>query len=153
VTPEALLFLDKARQSLAIADYVVEEWPAEAGRAAYLAAFHAAQALIAEKTGRAVKTHKGVNVSFQRLTMGDNRIDRDLRGFLSRGYDLKVSADYGTGPDGMVSEAAAHEAMATAKRFVIGCEAAILATDRGTEPPYNVRSQRSANAKRPRFTA
>jgi hypothetical protein len=72
VTPEAGLFLDKARQSLAIADYMVGEWPAEAGRSAYLAAFHAAQALIAERTGRAaVKTHKGVNASFQRLTMGD----------------------------------------------------------------------------------
>ncbi len=60
MTPEAALFLDKARQSLAIADYMVEEWPAEAGRSAYLAAFHAAQGLIAERTGRAAKTHKGV---------------------------------------------------------------------------------------------
>jgi hypothetical protein len=81
---------------------MVGEWPAEAGRSAYLAAFHAAQALVAERTDRAVKTHKGVNASFQRLTMGDTRIDCDLPGFLSRGYDLKVSADYGTGPDAIV---------------------------------------------------
>jgi uncharacterized protein (UPF0332 family) len=64
VTPEAGLFLDKARQSLAIADYMVNEWPPEAGRSAYPAAFHGAQALIAERTGPAVKTHKGVNASF-----------------------------------------------------------------------------------------
>ena len=134
MTPEAGLFLDKARQSLAVADYLVEQWPAEAGRSAYLAAFHAAQALIAERTGRAVKTHKGVNASFHRLTLGDHRIDRDLRGFLSQGYDLKVSADYGTGPDGTVSDSAAREAIATAKRFVIGCEAAILAPDGGSAP-------------------
>jgi uncharacterized protein (UPF0332 family) len=125
VTPEAGLFLDKARQSLAIADYMVDEWPAEAGRSAYLAAFHAAQALIAEMTGRAVKTHKGVNASFQRLAMGDSRIDRELRSFLSRGYDLKVSADYGTGPDALVSNAAAREAMTTARRFVSVCETVI----------------------------
>jgi uncharacterized protein (UPF0332 family) len=62
LTPEAVLFLDKPRQSLAIADYMVDEWPAEAGRSAYLAAFHAAQALIAEKTGRAVKTHCSYSV-------------------------------------------------------------------------------------------
>jgi uncharacterized protein (UPF0332 family) len=82
-----------------------------------------------------VKTHKGVNASFQRLTMGDNRVDRDLSGFLSQGYDFKVSADYGTGPDGVVSEAAAREAMVMAKRFVVYCEAAILAPDGGSEPP------------------
>jgi uncharacterized protein (UPF0332 family) len=134
VTPEAGLFLDKARQALAIADYMVGEWPAEAGRSAYLAAFHAAQALIAERTGRAVKTHKGVNASFQRLTMGDNRVDLDLRSFLSRGYDLKVSADYGTGPDAVVSEGAAREAMAMAKRFVGYCEVAMLMPDGGSEP-------------------
>ena len=133
MTPEAGLFLDKARQSLAIADYMVDEWPAEAGRSAYLAAFHAAQALIAEATGRAVKTHKGVNASFQRLAMGDSRIDRELRSFLSRGYDLKVSADYGTGPDGLVSDAAAREAMATAKRFVSACEAVIRNPVGGSE--------------------
>jgi uncharacterized protein (UPF0332 family) len=135
VTPEAGLFLDKARQSLAIADYMVDEWPAEAGRSACLAAFHAAQALIAETTGRAVKTHKGVNASFQRLAMGDSRIDRDLRSFPSRGYDLKVSADYGTGLDALVSDAAAREAMATAKRFVSVCETVIRTPEASPEKP------------------
>ena len=66
--------------------------------------------------------------------MGDNRVDLDLRGFLSRGYDLKVSADYGTGPDAVVSQGAAREAMAMAKRFVVYCEAAMLTPDGGSEP-------------------
>jgi uncharacterized protein (UPF0332 family) len=103
--------------------------PAESGRSAYLAAFHAARALIAERTGRALKTHKRVNASLQRLTIGDEGIDQAPRGFLSRGYDLKVSADYGTGADAMVSEAAAREAMMTAKRTVVCCEAAMTAPD------------------------
>jgi hypothetical protein len=61
--------------------------------------------------------------------MGDSRIGRDLRSFLRRGYDLKVSADYGTGPDALVSDVAAREAMATAKLFVSVCEAALLLPD------------------------
>jgi uncharacterized protein (UPF0332 family) len=129
LTPEAALFFDKARQSLAIADYVVDEWPAEAGRSSYLAGFHAAQALIAERTGRAIKTHKGVNASFQRIAMGDDRIDRELRRVLSRGYDLKVTADYATGPDALVSDAAAREAIPAAQRFVRVCEALIQTPD------------------------
>ena len=135
MTPEAGLFLDKARQMPAIADYMAGEWPAEAGRSAYLAAFHAAQALIAERTGRAVKTHKGVNASFQRLVAGDNRIDRELRGFLSRGYDLKVSADYGTGSDALVPMAAAHEAIVAARQFVACCDAMLSTSQDGAEAP------------------
>ena len=45
-----------------------------AGRAAYLAGFHAAQALISERTGRVVKTHGGVNAEFHRLIRGEARI-------------------------------------------------------------------------------
>ncbi len=33
----------------------------EAGRAAYLAEFHAAEALISERTGKLARTHDGVN--------------------------------------------------------------------------------------------
>jgi uncharacterized protein (UPF0332 family) len=44
-----------------------------AGRSAYLAGFHAAQALISEKTGRAVKTHRGVRAELHRLTKDDPR--------------------------------------------------------------------------------
>jgi uncharacterized protein (UPF0332 family) len=55
----------------------------DAGRAAYLAAFHAAEALIFERTGKVPKTHKGVNIEFLRLTKDDPRFPPDQRGFLS----------------------------------------------------------------------
>lgn len=45
--PEAALFLDKAAVCLAKADDMLARWPDEAGRAAYLAGLHAAQAFIA----------------------------------------------------------------------------------------------------------
>jgi uncharacterized protein (UPF0332 family) len=63
------------------------------GRSAYLAGFHAAQALISEKTGRAVKTHRGVNGELQRPTRDDPRLDTELRAFLGRAYNLKAIAD------------------------------------------------------------
>jgi uncharacterized protein (UPF0332 family) len=71
----------------------------DAGRNAYLAAFHAAQALIAERTGEDAKTHKGVHAQFARLTRNKPRLDRELRQFLAQAYDLKSIADYGLGPD------------------------------------------------------
>jgi uncharacterized protein (UPF0332 family) len=39
----------------------------EAGRAAYLAGYHAAQALIFERTGREAKTHKGAHTQFNKM--------------------------------------------------------------------------------------
>ena len=66
--PEAQSYLDKARQSLAHARAILEiDLGDEAGRAAYLAALHAAQALIFERTGRVAKTHRGVHGQFLRL--------------------------------------------------------------------------------------
>ena len=70
----------------------------DAGRAAYLAAFHAAQAIVFERSGKVVKTHKGVNIEFLRLTKDDPAFTPDQRGFLSPAYDFKAVADYDTGP-------------------------------------------------------
>ena len=97
---------------------MLARWPDEAGRAAYLAGFHAAQALISERTGRSVKTHAGVNTEFHRLVRGDASIDDELRAFLGRTYQLKAIADYEAGPGAKVSPELATEAIATAKRFV-----------------------------------
>jgi uncharacterized protein (UPF0332 family) len=72
-------------------------------REAYLAAFHAAQALIAERSGRHAKTHKGVHVQFAKLTRNEPRIDLELRQFLPKAYDMKSIADYGIEPDASVS--------------------------------------------------
>jgi uncharacterized protein (UPF0332 family) len=90
-----------------------------AGRAAYLAGFHAAQALISERTGRAVKTHKGVHTEFQRLTKDDQGFPSELRAFLSHAYNLKALADYETNPDAEVSVEQATQAIEQARRFTV----------------------------------
>lgn len=55
MTPESAAFLDKAREFLVKAKDMLSRWPDEAGRASYLAAFHAAQAFIFERTGEVLK--------------------------------------------------------------------------------------------------
>ena len=110
----------KAREDLAKARSVFEQlhYPDEAGRLAYLAAFHAAQALIAERTSRTAKTHAGVHSQFHLLTRDEARIEPELRGFLSDAFDLKTISDYGVGPDATVSSEEADAAITAATRFV-----------------------------------
>ncbi|MDQ2776575.1 MAG: HEPN domain-containing protein, partial [Acidobacteriota bacterium] len=76
----------------------------DAARAAYLAAFHAAQALIFERTGKVAKTHRGVQNEFLRLTKDDPSFAPDQRIFLSQAYNFKALADYETGPAELSSE-------------------------------------------------
>jgi uncharacterized protein (UPF0332 family) len=119
VRPETARYLDKARQSLAHARAILAiELGEDAGRAAYLAGFHAAQALIFERTNRAAKTHRGVHGQFLRLVADEARIDIDLRRFLSQGYKLKAIADYETGPDAAVPLEQAAAAVEIADRFI-----------------------------------
>lgn len=99
MTPEAAGHLDKARECLMRARIILAAGIAEdAARAAYLAAFHGAQALIAERTGRVAKTHKGAHVAFARLTKDEPRIDMELRRFLPQSFNMKAVADYELGP-------------------------------------------------------
>jgi uncharacterized protein (UPF0332 family) len=82
VKPEAAAFLNKAREFLAKADdMLADEWPDEAGRAAYLAGLHAAQALIVERTGKVTRRHRGVQTQLVRLTRDEPRFDLELRAF------------------------------------------------------------------------
>jgi uncharacterized protein (UPF0332 family) len=119
LTPEAEYFIVKARGLLDDADVMLTmKLHDAAGRTAYLAGFHAAQALISEKIGRAMKTHKGVNAELHRLTKDDPHLDNELRAFLGRTYQLKAIADYETGPGSHVSLEQATEAIETGKRFV-----------------------------------
>jgi uncharacterized protein (UPF0332 family) len=118
LTPEAERFLDKARECLADAQLYQARSPRIAGREAYLSAFHAAEALIRERTGKVAKTHRGVRGEFARLTRGDVRVDRSLSEFLAQAYELKSIADYGTGRDGVVSVEAAAAAVEAAARFI-----------------------------------
>jgi uncharacterized protein (UPF0332 family) len=89
VKPQSAAFLEKSREFLAKAQDLLDahHWPDEAGRAAYLAGLHAAQALIFESTGKVIKRHKGVQREFGRLAKDDPRLDMDLRRFLGRAYN------------------------------------------------------------------
>jgi len=117
--PEAQAYLDKARQSLVRARAILEiDLGDDAGRAAYLAALHAAQALIFERTGRVAKTHRGAHGQFLRLVAGESRVNAELRRFLSEGYKLKATADYEVGPEAVVPLEEATAAIETAARFV-----------------------------------
>jgi uncharacterized protein (UPF0332 family) len=90
--PEAERYLEKARQALNEARAIAGIELAEAaGRAAYLAAFHAAQALIFERSGKVPKTHRGVHAQFSRLAKNEPRIS-ELPRFLSQAYDFKAVA-------------------------------------------------------------
>lgn len=83
----------------------------DAGRAAYLAGLHAAQAFTFETMGRVFKRHSGVQREFSRLVKADPRVDTGLRTFLSPTYQLKGIADYLTGPGSHVSAETAREAI------------------------------------------
>ena len=83
--PEAAAFLDKARECLAKADGMLDRWPDEAGREAYLAGLHAAQALIVELTGEVMKRHRGVQRELARLTKDKPDFDQELRALPTSG--------------------------------------------------------------------
>lgn len=120
MTPEATEHLDRAREYLTKARNLLDvmHYNDDAGRAAYLAALHAAQALISERTGRLAASHGGVNSQFNLLTRGDPRVDAELRRFLPHAYDLKAVADYEAGPGSVVPLDRVEAAIATATRFV-----------------------------------
>jgi uncharacterized protein (UPF0332 family) len=117
--PETGAYLAKAQQCLKEARIVAANDLAEAaGRAAYLAAYQAAQALIFERTGKAAKSHNGVRSEFARLAREEPRIDRRFVAFLARAYNLKATADYAIGDDVSVSLSEAKLAIESAAEFV-----------------------------------
>lgn len=67
MTSEAGRFLAKARQCLADAVLYQPLVSRIAGREAYLAAFHAAEALLYKRTGKLAKTHRGLRAQFARI--------------------------------------------------------------------------------------
>jgi uncharacterized protein (UPF0332 family) len=119
VTPEAELSLEKARQCLSTARAELEINPSgEAGRNAYLAAFHAARALIFERTGKVVKSHQGVQRELTRLAKDEPSIDKSFPAFLSQAYNLKAVAEYEAGPGAIVPPQRAATVIEIAARFV-----------------------------------
>jgi uncharacterized protein (UPF0332 family) len=119
VKPQTIAFLTNASDLLERAPALLaQNFADEAGRAAYLAGFHAAQAFLFEAIGRSPKTHNGVQTEFARLTKDEPAVDREVRAFLSKTYNLKAIADYETGPGSNVTHQQAAEAIEAAKLFV-----------------------------------
>lgn len=128
MTPEAAGHFAKAQEYLAEARALLDvlHYTDGAGRAAYLAGYHAAQALIFDCTGREAKTYKGVHSQFDTLVKNDPWFDVELRRFLIWTYDLKATADDEFGPDSAVPLERVEAAIATAIRFV-ACVESLLA--------------------------
>lgn len=113
-------YLDAAAKSLASAHLVLGVGlPDQAGRLAYYAMFHAAQALIFEKDNRTVKTHGGVDRVFRKLALQEASLSPDLHSLLNKSYQLKSIADYAIGQSSVVSSSTAAMAIADATRFVM----------------------------------
>jgi uncharacterized protein (UPF0332 family) len=128
VKPQTVAFLAKGSELLERAPALLaQNFTDEAGRAAYLAGFHVAQAFLFEATGRSPKTHNGVQTDFARLTRDNPDIDREARAFLSKTYNLKALADYETGPDAKVTHLQAAQAIEAARLFVSRVTALIRA--------------------------
>jgi uncharacterized protein (UPF0332 family) len=128
VTPEAERYLEKAQQALADCKIMFGVGlVGHAGRTAYLAGFHAAQAFIFERETKVVKTHSGVRSEFARLTRNEPSLEPSVRAFLGRAYNLKTASDYATGHDGHITSQEAEEAMVGAQQLVAAIEALLAA--------------------------
>ncbi len=89
-----------------------------AARSACYAAFHAAHALIIDRTGKVAKSHSGVRSEFGRLSQNTPGLDRTFSTFLAKVYGYKEINDYRVGEGVTVSEAQAHDAIEQATRLV-----------------------------------
>ncbi|MEJ0016492.1 MAG: HEPN domain-containing protein [Acetobacteraceae bacterium] len=109
--------LAKARDNIGFARYALAgEYFEEAGRSAYMAAYHAALAFIVGCGGKAPKTHSGVRSEFARLARGEMRIGRAQVALLGWSYELKNAADYGQ--EHAVSLAVAERAIDEASQLI-----------------------------------
>ena len=97
MTPEAVAHLAAADRALvrATGNHSIN-FPDQAARLAYYAQFHAAQAMIFERTGRSAKTHTGVNRQLHKLAKGEPTLRADFAGQLTNAYKHKELADYDT---------------------------------------------------------
>ena len=85
---------------------------------AYMAAFHAAQAMLFETEGRRFKTHLGVHGAFGLLVRDDPRFTAEQKKLLGRTYELKNTADYEVDGVQDITNKVAIDALAAARGFV-----------------------------------
>ena len=70
--------IEKVRESLAFARYALAgDYAEEAGRSAYMAAYHAALAFIGARTGKSPKTHSGARSELSEIARDEPRISRE----------------------------------------------------------------------------
>lgn len=118
MSPETLDELALARQHLEDATAILNLKLAHiAAREAYLAAFHAAEALVQVRSGRAAKTHRGLRSEFARLIRSEPGIAAEFNRFLAAAYELKSIADYSATPRSITMDEAT-SAIATADRMI-----------------------------------
>ncbi len=122
-----------AREHLAAAKSIMTlGLTAVAGREAYLAAFHAAEAFLFERTGKIAKTHRGLRTAFAGAARVESSVDPSFAGFLATAYELKSDADYST-RGRKVSAEQAPSAIDTAERMID----AIISALRSSGPPLS----------------
>jgi uncharacterized protein (UPF0332 family) len=118
VKPETARFIEFARDMLGRAGQMCSiHLNDDAGRAAYLVCFHVAQAIIFEREGRVLKTHRGVQAEFHRILKDDPRADKELMGFVARAYKFKNIADYGFDVPEHPADEDTQNALRDARRF------------------------------------
>ena len=117
--PETAAFLVAADEALSDARTIltVKIWR-QVARLAYYAQFHAAQALIFERTDKIAKTHKGVNKEFHRLLRAESAFPPHFATQLTVAYAYKEHADYDTDFTEPITKAVADDSIDTAERFV-----------------------------------
>ncbi len=119
MTPETSSFLAAADRALSDAHTILSvDVPNQAARLAYYAQFHAAQALIFQRTGKIAKTHKGVDREFHKLAKAEPTFTSGLATQLSKAYRYKEIADYDTDTATPITSPLARDAIAAAERFV-----------------------------------
>jgi uncharacterized protein (UPF0332 family) len=108
----------QARACLARAQIIFNAGVGEdAGRNAYLAGFHAAQAPILVHRESVAKTHRRVHRLFSELAKNEPELAKYAR-FLSQSYNLTAVADYELGPGAEVPLDRAGTAIDAAAEFV-----------------------------------
>ena len=126
--PETKGHLDRAAADLIRAPAAVgtmKEEPVTAedvARNAYYAAFHAAKALIFERSGITQKRHGSVHKQFEDIAMAEPSLDPAFRTFLIRAYVFKRIGDYDIGAIGQIKPAYALLTLQEAESFVAAIE-------------------------------
>jgi len=129
VTVEIRHYLAKARRSLDNATQMMGIGLAgPSSRTAYYAIFHAAEAFIFARTGRAAKTHAGVRREFGRLSRDDPAFSTEMTRLLSRAYPFKELDDYVIDPVTDVAMTDAETLLSAARQFVECVEDALSST-------------------------